>query len=58
MQQSLFADEPQPRSGEDRIVSALQAAEARWRAAALAALGTAGIALLAAVAALVLALAR
>jgi SpoVK/Ycf46/Vps4 family AAA+-type ATPase len=56
MQQSLFNENG--RSGEDGIVSALESAEARWRALALTALGAAGIALLAAVLALVLALAR
>jgi SpoVK/Ycf46/Vps4 family AAA+-type ATPase len=56
MQQSLFNDDA--RSGEDRIVSALQSAESSWRALTLAALGAAGLALLAAAVALVLALAR
>src|SRR5919109_2469514 len=56
MQQSLFNENG--RSGEDGIVSALESAEARWRALALTALGAAGVALLAAVLALVLALAR
>jgi len=56
MQQSLFNDNAH--TGEDRIVSAVQSAQEHWRATALAALGAAAVALLMAVAALVLALAR
>jgi SpoVK/Ycf46/Vps4 family AAA+-type ATPase len=53
MQQSLFAAEPRP---EDRMVSVVQAAESRWRVIALAAAGSAVIAVLTAVVALVVAL--
>jgi hypothetical protein len=46
MQQSLFGDEG--RSGEERVASALEAAEARWRSTALLALALAAAALVAA----------
>ena len=56
MRQSLF-DEGPPRPN-DPFVEALQSAEARWRALALMALGVGGIALIAAVAAIVIVLVR
>ena len=56
MRQSLFDESPlRP---NDPFVEALQSAEARWRALALMALGVGGIALIAAVAAIVIVLAR
>ena len=56
MRQTLFeSDRP---DGEARIIEALQAAEARWRTAALGAAAVAGLALVAAVGALGVALGR
>lgn len=56
MRQSLFDEGPlRP---NDPFVEALQSAEARWRALALMALGVGGIALIAAVAAIVIVLVR
>lgn len=55
MRQSLL---PAEGTGDDRLVQAVEAAEARWRGVAVAALGMGGVALLAAVAALVAALVR
>ncbi len=49
MQQSLLA--PEQKRGDDQLVEAIQAAEARWRSTALAALGLAAAALIAAAAA-------
>jgi SpoVK/Ycf46/Vps4 family AAA+-type ATPase len=55
MQQSLFAGEP---SGDDRLSTALQASEARWRQTSVVALAGAAAALLAALVALGVAIAR
>ncbi|MDQ6886918.1 MAG: ATP-binding protein [Gemmatimonadota bacterium] len=56
MQQSLLPAEPRP--GDEQLVEAIQAAEARWRSTALAALGLAAAALIAAAAAVGVVLSR
>ena len=59
MRQTLFTDDGAAGGAtEDRVVAALQAAEARWRGAALGAAVVAGLALVAAVGALGVALGR
>ncbi|HWJ22319.1 MAG TPA: ATP-binding protein [Gemmatimonadaceae bacterium] len=59
MQQSLFGtDVATAASGDERIVRAIEASEARWRSTALAAAGLGGTALLAALVALAVALLR
>jgi len=56
MQQSLFGENPQ--SQEDKLLKAIQAAETRWRSLALFGLGAGAAALLLALAAIWIALAR